>query len=797
MFYSSDIDCLSCEGIMEASITQPLILNKKSRSSRFASWSCDGNKFYDKLLRILYVFMLIAIDFVMFIYSINGKLIEDGVTNPAVLAVFAGIGSFAFVSIILLAFSRDLQNLICALVTMIVIALFYNQFALFDVDNFVETWLDKKASWLTFFCIIPSAWLVGLFAGVIIFFAFRYTFALVFVTLVLSAAGVMGIKNNEFVKQAENEYSEVSSMVEVKDARKDNLTYFMIPKFPSYQFLNSVRDRNFRELRNIMVGFYAVNDFEIYPNAFVKENDTMSNIIDILNQVDYTSTTSQNRGYSEFINDWQLIRGSLDIYGLDENRLYDYLWSNGYKISTYSMPAFNLCLKNNSMNSDRCVLKNYKFMSLYDKTKSLEANVYALLAEWILSFNMNDLKPLSKMLAKTSALRGHKVTVENQRLSLLGAPELFAELNTHLHKDGNGKAYMVYVDLPSDIYVYDEYCRLKPKNQWIALKDNSFASGGIDEKRKAYADQAKCAVGLLQMYVDELHQTNKAYQTDVIIQGVSTIRELAGMTAGRYGNFVKDNLVSLAIRKAKKPRFLINANICLASDFTKTLIRYQDYCYTVDNMNMPTNDMLSLKQNLLNNSVIKGSKISNIAANYKYWYEEFKKRNPVYLEKVKREAQIQMQQEAAAQLKKEKLRQKKEEESKANIFLPSDDLIIEMDDSVTEGEFSDETDDFMPETDTMEGSAEQILPELKEPMAVKEQVTEVKETSPKAEIIPEQPKDKVTVPALPTEETKELPKAKEVLPVATPEIPKIEKVVPIVTPEPQKVENSSEISLDI
>lgn len=170
---------------MSEGVNQPLVLRKKSRSSRFASWSGDANRFYDKMLRVFYIFLLFAIDFAMFIYSINGKLIEGGTFNQAVLFILGGIFAFSFVLILLLSFSKDLQNGVCALVTMLIVVVFFNQFALFNVDTFIEEWLEKKASWLTFIGIVPAAWLVGLLLGVIIFFAFRSTFAMLFITMVL------------------------------------------------------------------------------------------------------------------------------------------------------------------------------------------------------------------------------------------------------------------------------------------------------------------------------------------------------------------------------------------------------------------------------------------------------------------------------------------------------------------------------------------------------------------------------------------------------------------------------------
>ena len=233
---------------------------------------------------------------------------------------------------------------------------------------------------------------------------------------------------------------------------------------------------------------------------------------------------------------------------------------------------------------------------------------------------------------------------------------------------------MIYVDLPSDIYMYDEFCNLKPRKEWVALNDNSLARGGIDEKRKAYADQAKCVIGKLQEYMDAVKASPKNNKTDVIVQGVSNIRELADMSGGRYANFVKDQLVSLGIRKGKRPRFLINANVCLASDFTKTLIRYQDYCYTIDNMKMQEEEAISLKQNLINNAVLRGSKISNIAANYRDWYEIYKQKSQSYQAKAA---------EVAARPKPaipEKAAQPVLQESN-KVFAPTDKLIMELDDN--------------------------------------------------------------------------------------------------------------------
>lgn len=620
---------------MSENVVQSVKLRKKSRSSRFANWSGDGNLIWDKLLRGIYVFLLFAIDFVMFIYSVNGKLVEYGQFNAAAKLILLAAFGVSLVLVFLLSFSRELQNLLCSAITLAVTVVFYYQFALFDVNNFAELWLAKHANWLSFIGFIPSVWLVGLLMAVLVFFLFRYTYGILFATVILLFSLLIGIGKNEKIVPAPSEYQVVRPLGKQDKERTDNIVYLMLPKFPSYQFLSSVRDVNFRELRDLLIGFYAVNDFEVYPNAFVQKSDAMSNIIDIFSQADYMSTTSSSRGYAEIVNDWNFIHGGIDYLSLEENQLYDYLRDNWYGVSMYAMPGFNFCLKKEDFYTDRCVVKSYRNVSLYNKEAGLEKNIYALLGEWVLSLKDRELRPVAKNLLNMSWLKGMKILSENRRVSLEGSAELLDVLGDDFVRDGNGQFYIAYVDLPSDVYIYDEFCNVKPREEWIALKDNSMYTGSLDEKRKAYVEQTKCLLGKLQEYLDMVSVSGKYKKTNIFIQGVSPVQELAGLSGGRYSNFVMNNLVNLGIRKGKNAKFLINANVCLASDFTKTLIRYQDFCYSTDNMGLPADEALSLKQNLINNAVIQGNKISIIAANYKDWYDTYKQNSRSYQEKLK------------------------------------------------------------------------------------------------------------------------------------------------------------------
>lgn len=605
----------------------PLMLNRKSNPNAAAQRGGYSNTFFDKFLRSLYIFLLLALDFVVFVYSIHGRLSDNGQYSQAVGYILGGMFAVSLLAVLLLSFSRDAQNGLCAVMTLLMTVLFLNQFAVFNVDTFVETWLNEYAGWLTFICFIPSAWLVGLLLAAGIFFAFRRTFAIFFVSVILLASGILGVRNYENSLQPQPSFSEIKNTIATTGKNANGkLVYFMLPKLPSYQLFNAVSDAQFRELRDLWLGFYALNGFEVYPNAFVLENDTSSNMIDIFNQVDYQRTKSKNRRYSEFVNNWEFLRGSLDYINLEENALYDILKKRGYGVSAYAAPGFNTCIRGSDIYADRCVVKNMDVQFYHDNSKSVERNVFTMLGEWMLSFKMPLLNDVAKVLFEMGDKRRPRVMFDNHKKTLEGAPEVVDIAATDIVKDEGGQFYAVYVDLPGDEYIYDEYCRLRRSEEWETLKNGAFYTADVKAKRAAYAAQTKCLIAKLQEYMDKLAASGQEAQTDVILQGVSPLPELAGNPAEMSAKFVKDKMVNLAIRRGRKPQFLVNANICLASDFTKSFIQSQEYCYSVDGVKAFAKDALSLKQNLINHSVIKGGGIEDIAAYYREWYADFKQK---------------------------------------------------------------------------------------------------------------------------------------------------------------------------
>lgn len=107
-------------------------------------------------------------------------------------------------------------------------------------------------------------------AGRYYLFAFRSTFAMLFITMVLMFAGLIGIKKTNFCPSRKENTAKLRRWGQSRRGKGRQSGLFYAAEVPVISVLNSIRDHNFRELRDLMVGFYALNNFEIYPNAFVK-----------------------------------------------------------------------------------------------------------------------------------------------------------------------------------------------------------------------------------------------------------------------------------------------------------------------------------------------------------------------------------------------------------------------------------------------------------------------------------------------------------------------------------------------
>ena len=88
-----------------------------------------------------------------------------------------------------------------------------------------------------------------------------------------------------------------------------------------------------------------------------------------------------------------------------------------------------------------------------------------------------------------------------------------------IEKDKGNRAYFVFLDIPSDMYVYDQFCRLKPQSQWLTMENYKWVNNkNVFEKRIAYQEQFSCMIGKLEQFILQLKEKQLDKNTVVVLQ---------------------------------------------------------------------------------------------------------------------------------------------------------------------------------------------------------------------------------------------------------------------------------------
>lgn len=134
-----------------------------------------------------------------------------------------------------------------------------------------------------------------------------------------------------------------------------------------------------------------------------------------------------------------------------------------------------------------------------------------MLVQWLNSFHLS-----SDWSTLYGALNGF---ISAEKTPIIGIPydylyvvNSFKTLDVVLNDIANDKgnrAYFVFMDLPSDMYVYDEFCRVKPQDKWLAMDNYKWVSNkNLFAKRQAYQEQFSCMLGSLEQFMQKLNESS-------------------------------------------------------------------------------------------------------------------------------------------------------------------------------------------------------------------------------------------------------------------------------------------------
>lgn len=594
---------------------------------------------FDWLVKGMVVALLLSINFLLFAGAGNFTVFSSGFSmSYETFFVLAAIFGVSLALMFLISFSSFLQNVITAAAVGFFVYISLNQFALFDKFSFLAyltaPYLGNEISmnFMTNSDIVASG-AVAVLSFIFLAMSDKKNIAYFTGILIVVLAGILA--DEYFNRENHNEFRTIYDNSFSKAERGKKFIYIMLPNAASVSYLEDMKEANadtkkVENVQNIMLGFFAKNDFTLYPNAFVMTDDPFKNMIRSFNNLSkekedrFVSSTVTMDGYWSFknIND--------EYIYLNENQLFNVFRKAKYKISAYKSRVLDMCSKNGVRNTDRCVEKVNSPVSFDDMKLSALERTKLLVIQWLESMGVfNDMAPLYAALKAVT--RPDNLPMVGQKfdnLYVVDAPKTFEAAGKDIVKDRGNQAYFVMADIPSNMFVYDEFCQFKPTSQWLGMESLPWiANKNLYNKRSSYLDQTACLFGKLEQFMNYLQKSGVLDKSVIVIQGLSGADDLKNVTERQFvPDFKNKKLVTMAIRDPLKKQFTVGRDVCMAADILNQYLLKREKCSEMNGMNLNSGAKKELKS-ILEHYKITQKTAQNAIRHFTDWYKLWDKVN--------------------------------------------------------------------------------------------------------------------------------------------------------------------------
>lgn len=568
--------------------------------------------YFDDMFAVIFSFFLIAIDFVLFSGSGNISIFENSVFPipevSLILGVFFLIMAVIMVLLHKIPYAKAVFSTICAFIFIFVI---YKQFS--QLHQSIGFGNDA-VSVSVFIGAIFSLCVFWVYAQPKILYKICLTIAPV--VLFFNICSTLDEKDvSEFVVSTNSENYE-------DYAKNERLIYFILPDFLGHNQIKSWNIPEATATEHLAEGFYQNNKFTVFNNAYVETYDYFNNLIMLLNPKakketinNYILNTQLLSGHWKFSN---LIYNNIN---LKENELYDYLSYQGYQISAYKSRNIDLCRKNHQLNVQRCVEKVNQPTNISDLKLSLFTRAKVLFMEWFFSLKLGNMQDIAESLKLDDP---QQISIVYNNLYVMNSLKFFDILFDNIKEDTGKQAYFVFADIPSDMYIYDEFCQIKNKDQWMDRVNLPWIMDDYTYLRKsAYLQQYRCLYGKLQQFMDKMNERNLLDTTKIVLMGASNVNNFQNTPPDDYiEKFLNNNLVNLAVYNGKNKQYQEDNTICPVVDLITQQLFGFGQCGELTNLHEQT--LNTLKQTLINTN---NSEPENHGKEFSEWYENWKKHN--------------------------------------------------------------------------------------------------------------------------------------------------------------------------
>ena len=561
----------------------------------------------------LIVFLLAAIDFVLFLKVGNLNAFRGAPWEfvPEVSYILLALFGMSWLLMFVASLARFIQNLVAAALVAFLFVVLVNQFALFDSASFLHEfalkWLDgASAGWFASYSLLIAALVILLVAWLFFTFASnRKQFYMVVVLAAIASVSVVKLYNQR--NNMADFYEVYADKVITNNKKGNNFVFVAVPNLPTYRYLEKISPKypRAKNALNAMLGLYTNHGFALFPNAYTLGNDEFENLAQSLNM---TTDADLLVNPAEYADNWDFNSLAEKHSSLKSNELLATFEKNGYVRKVFEDANAELCFIDGKPIANACYRREMVPFALNEDKFSLRQRTMVLLGQWLGSMDMFTLnRPLYNVLKSFNVADVPLVGIDYAKLKSLGSVKTLDTVVEDIAKGKGNRAYVVWMNLPGQAFVYDEFCQLKPVEKWIV-------KGGVekDESKQmnAYFEQTACLFGKIADFMRQLREAGADKNTVVILQGMSGL-EIAGLKPA--DKFEAQNMVSMAIRDPKHNKFSINNQFCSAPKIVRQYLFKKDECKEQEGLNLDEGVKNELLETIKKQNTIEKSSIDALA----------------------------------------------------------------------------------------------------------------------------------------------------------------------------------------
>ena len=596
---------------------------------------------FDLVIKTLLCSLIISIDFTLFANAGSYNLFSTGVYgNLEALYIYGGITAVSFILMFIASFIRPLENILLSAVFALFVVAIVNQFATFEKQSALLLLFDGVFSENINIILYEHSRLIILSVVFVlswILLSLLNRSFLFYITLGLCA--FLGwLISEAYLNPNIKYFNEVAGLPNFK---KENMGKNLI--FLSFNDLTSINNlkalNNDKENNEALtkayknsLAFYNTNNFTLYSNALVEYQDNaFYNLMSSYNSRSEDNNIENNVLLSVLKDsyfDFKTLQ--YDKLYMKDNLLYDYLRKNDYKINVFQTRELDTCYVNNELTASSCKEKinsplslNGEYFTTYDKT-------VILASQWLESTGLiKSTNPLLSVLQYAGSIIPSEFAPKNVYLGNLysyNSVKIFDQLIDTIDKLSGNQAYFAVIDLPSNNFVYDEFCKVKPVEQWLNSKNIPYSNTPITKRKQAYAEQINCLYGSLQKFVTQLDIMGELENTTIVIQGLNNPIELMGKKNEYYDQVQSRRNVAFAVRQAyaKKPE--INHSVCSINEIINSELFDEKDCTSFDVLKTSDKNIEAVKK-AINSNKPKDEDIDNAIVSFNNWFKVWSAHN--------------------------------------------------------------------------------------------------------------------------------------------------------------------------